>query len=115
MEKKFAKSASEMRPVAVGYGGCMVSDRIMVDGKRVGYMYRDEPHDEYDSGWCFFAGDESEEYAADPANFAIYDVNTAANYDPDITEHLEAEPPCAFERVGGIGKLVAAPHPDEED
>ena len=47
--------------------GCIATDRITVDGMPVGYMYREKPKEgawfeEYDSGWRFTAGDESDEY-----------------------------------------------------
>ena len=77
---------------------CFVTDRIMVDGCKVGYMYRDEPDDDRDSGWRFTAGDESEEYLEDPANSGIYALNTAANYDPDIIPFLTAPYGTAFMR-----------------
>ena len=60
--------------------GCIVSDRITKDGMKVGYMYRDEPNTDYpDSGWCFFAGDEDEEYSNDPNNQHVFALNTICN------------------------------------
>lgn len=64
-------------------------------------MYREEPDNEIDSGWRFMAGNESEEYMNDPDNSAIYDVNTIANYDPDIVPFLAAPLGSAFERSEG--------------
>lgn len=63
-------------------------------------MYKEEPDDEIDSGWRFFAGDEDDEYVNDADKSGIYDVNTIANYDPAITPHLECDFDTAFERVG---------------
>lgn len=96
--KTFHLSAEQIKPIAIGYGSCFASDRITVDGARVGYCYREEPDGVTDNGWRFFAGDESQAYADDPENFAIYDVNTIANYDPSITTILEAPVGSAFER-----------------
>jgi hypothetical protein len=96
--KRFRVPASAIRPLAEGRGSCFASDRITVDGKRVGFMYREAPHDAIDSGWHFFSGEETQEYADEPANFAIYDVNTIANYDPSIIAHLEAPIGSAFGR-----------------
>jgi len=45
-------------------------------------MYREAPYNSIDSGWHFFAGDETQEYTDNARNFEIYDVNTIANYDP---------------------------------
>jgi hypothetical protein len=104
-DKTFRLSADQIMPMAVGHGSCLASDRITVDGAAVGYCYREDPDTPEDSGWRFFAGDESQEYTDDPDRFAIYDVNTIANYDPDITALLEAPYGSAFER-GGSGRFV---------
>jgi len=47
-------------------------------------MYREPPRNTFDSGWSFFAGDETQGYCDNPENLALYDVNTIANYDPEI-------------------------------
>jgi len=111
MEKVFRKAAHEIKPLATGLGSCFASDRITVDGMTVGYMYRESPDGDIDSGWRFLAGDESDEYSADPSHFAIYDVNTIANYDPTIIALLENPPPCAFERDASSEQLVSVPPP----
>ncbi len=110
--KSFRLSADQIKPIAVGFGACDASDRITVDGARVGYCYKEEPDGGPDSGWRFFAGDESQAYADDPNNFAMYDVNTIANYDPSITAVLEAPQGSAFERDAD-GQLVAVPYDNE--
>lgn len=110
--KPFRKAAGTFEPIAVGFGSCYATDRITVDGCRVGYMYREAPDGDSpnyaDSGWRFFAGDESDEYCSDPANFEIYDVNTIANYDAEITPHLHAEFGSAFARETN-GGFVSVP------
>lgn len=77
---------------------CFVTDRIMVDGAKVGYMYREEPDNEQDSGWRFTAGDEDEEYMDNPDNFDIYHLNSVCNYDPEITPFLDSVYGTAFIR-----------------
>lgn len=42
----------------------------------------------------------------DPDHHTIYDVNTIANYDPDIIPLLDAPVGSAFERKGGKGLFV---------
>lgn len=64
----------------------------------MGFMYREDSQDPIDSGWHFFSGDESQEYADDPTNYEIYDVNTIANYDPSIIPYLDAPAGSAFGR-----------------
>lgn len=98
MKKPFKLRADQIVPLAYGHGACTATDRITVDGKRVGYMYREEPRHRDDSGWSFFAGDESDEYANNPANLAIYDVNTIANYDPEIIPFLDKPAGTAWAR-----------------
>jgi hypothetical protein len=106
LHKKFFLDRSQLRRLIPNMGGCYASDRIMVDGLKVGYMYREAPNSEVDSGWRFMAGDETQEYADDPDNWAIYEVNTVCNYDPEIIPHLETSPPCAFARDPNTGRFV---------
>ena len=82
-------------------GTCIASDMITVDGKEVRYMYREEPIKDSDSGWRFFSGEESQEYADNENNFSYYNINTIANYDPLILDYLEAEIGTSFEREEG--------------
>lgn len=61
-----------------------------------------------DTGWRFLAGTESQEYADDPSNFDVYDINTIANYDPDVIAFLDEPVGSAFVRDPLTGPL----HPD---
>lgn len=75
-----------------GARNCFATNRIIVEGKKIGFMYRDIPKKgKDDSGWRFIAGDESSEYMADEKNFGLYDLNLLCNYDPDIIPFLNAE------------------------
>ncbi|HIT18396.1 MAG TPA: DUF2185 domain-containing protein, partial [Candidatus Fimivivens faecavium] len=106
--KQFAKSPDEIEQLLDWDGpeGCIASDRILVDGERVGYCYREEPDEGVpDSGWRFLAGDESEEYLDDPRHSGVYALNTLCNYDPDILPLLEEPVGSAFAR-GRDGKFV---------
>ena len=86
--KKYKLSKEQIIDLVKGYGGCLASDKITVDGNPVGFMYREEPCFENDSGWRFLAGTEDDEYMDVPENSAIYDVNTIANYDRTIIPYL---------------------------
>lgn len=87
---------------AKGNGGCIASNRITVDGQRVGYMYRELGDSSFpDSGWRFFAGDEDEEYTDNPDNFHIFDLNTICNYDHSIMEFLDSPFGSAYIRKNG--------------
>ena len=100
MAKRFKIAASQFKPIAVGYGSCIASDYIAVEGRPVGFAYREEPSDCIDSGWRFMSGDEDEKFLDNPDYFQIYDVNTIANYDPLITSFLESPIGSEFVRDG---------------
>ena len=107
--KKYKLRSDQIKKLVEGLGACFASDRILVDGQKVGYMYREipDPKKEYpDSGWTFMAGDETQEYADNPDNWAIYNVNTVCNYDSEIIPDLEARPPIAFGRDPKTGQFV---------
>ena len=106
MNKIYKLSADEIKNLAVGYGTCIATDMITVQGHKVGFMYREESSFDQDSGWRFTAGIESQEYMDNPDNHAFYDINTVANYDSDITEYLESTVDSSFER-NDSGCLVA--------
>jgi hypothetical protein len=101
MQKIFRLSPDQIRELAPGLGGCLASDRIVVDGCPVGYMYREAPINPQDSGWRFLAGDEDDAYMANDAHHGVYDVNTIVNYCPDILPFIDAESGSAFERDDG--------------
>jgi hypothetical protein len=112
--KRFWLPASAIRPLATGRGSCIASDLITVEGRPVCYMYREVPDNSVDSGWRFFSGDESQEYTDEASNFAMYDVNTIANYDPDIIEYLDSPSGSAFGRERG-GKFERESMPGDSD
>lgn len=86
--KAFKLSKEEIKVIAPGHGYCFATDKITVDGEKVRYMDREQPDRSDDSGWRFYSGTESQEYANDPNNTMIYDVNTIANYDKTIVDFL---------------------------
>jgi hypothetical protein len=103
--KRLAIPGDTIMPLAEGRGGCIASDRITVDGCAVGYMYREEPDNDLDSGWRFLAGDESSACMDEATNHAVYDVNTIANMDRDIIAHLDAPAGSAFARMAPGGPI----------
>jgi hypothetical protein len=104
-DKAFKIPAAQIRRLIANMGRCFASDRITVDGAPVGYMYREQPDRDVDSGWRFFAGDESQAYTGTPDNFGIYEVNTICNYDPAIIPFLDAPVGSAFGRVPGTDRF----------
>jgi hypothetical protein len=106
-EKKFKLSGDQIKELIVSIGSCFASDKITVDGLPIGYMYRESPNFPEDSGWRFFSGTEDQEYADDPENLMIYDVNTIANYDPNIIPYLDMEIGIQLERMDdGTFKII---------
>ena len=80
-------------------GGCIVSKQIE-EGRAIGYMYRDEDTSDKwpDTGWRFFAGDETDEYVNNPGHASIWSLNTVCNLYPDILGYVEAGGGSAFGR-----------------
>ena len=107
---KFYLSKEQIKDIyhSDGPQGCFATNRITVDGEKIGYMYREEPDldsDFPDSGWRFFAGDENEEYTDNPDNINVFSLNTICNYDSAIIPYLNAPYGSCFVRVGN--KFVA--------
>ena len=115
MKKDFNIPGSDIKRVIPYMGSCLATDHITVEGRKVGYMYREEPDDKIDSGWRFFSGEESDDYANDPANLARYDVNTICNYDPAIIPHLGSDAGRAFGRVERTNQFEEEPLDNEEE
>ena len=88
---------------------------ITVHGRKVGYMYRETPDNDSDSGWRFFAGNETQEYVDDPDNLSLYDVNTIANYDREIIPYLADPIGSAYERDTSGGGFRKTTPPEEEE
>ncbi len=89
-------------------GGCYATDKITVDGMKIGYMYREEPdevHEWVDSGWRFLSGTESQDYIEDANNTMIYNVNTIANYDKAIIPYLYMPFGSQLERIEGTNEF----------
>lgn len=107
MKKTFKLSADQVKPIATGYGGCIASDLITVEGHPVRFMYREAPANSFDSGWRFLAGLESDAYMAVTENHAVYDVNTIANYDPSIIPLLDSPAGSVYEKWPDSEQFVA--------
>ena len=104
--KEFKLNREDIRDIVPNMGGCFATDQITVDGFKVGYMYREEPDEETDSGWRFFSGTETQEYADNPDNIMFYAVNTIANYDNAIIPYLDSPYGSEFERVDNTDNFI---------
>ena len=111
-----AEDMKNLLPGWEGPTGCIATNRITVEGCKVGYCYREKPDGDWDSGWRFTAGDESDTYMDDPNNAGIYSLNTICNDDPDIIPLLNTPAPCAFERDGnGMFQQIKDWKPENEE
>lgn len=98
--KKFLIKPEDIEDLVKIKGYCYVTDKITVEGMKVGFMYREKPYEKEDSGWRFLSGTETEEYLDDPSNMMIFAVNTVANYDPAIIPYLKSAIGSEWERNG---------------
>jgi hypothetical protein len=102
MEKKgLLIRAEDIKDLVPHMGFSIASNAIIIDGEKIGFMYRENPDSNEDSGWRFLSGNESQEYVDDESNSKIMDVNTMANYDPAIIPYLKHPFGTELERVEG--------------
>lgn len=75
-----------------GPNGSLVTDKVLVDGHKVGYCYREKPkgQDFWDSGWRFTAGDESAEEICDKSKISICSLNEVAAIDDEVKILLDS-------------------------
>ena len=110
-ENNFKISPEQIKDIIKPMGFCMVSNKITVDGEKVGFMYREKPDIDItvDSGWRFLSGTEDDDYMDDPDNSTICDVNTVANYDQAIIPYLDRPVGTEMERVEGKDEFRIIP------
>lgn len=86
---------------------CYATRRILKDGARVGYLYREAPEGPQDSGWRFTANDESDTYMSDPNNSAKVSLGVLLSFDDSCLALLDESPGSAFARDDDTGEFVA--------
>ena len=79
-------------------GVCLASAYIMQDGKPVGFMYREKPEEELDSGWRFLSGEEDDAYLDNEDNYGVYDIEAVILVDPAIKQYLKLPYGAELER-----------------
>jgi hypothetical protein len=65
---------------------CFVTHRVLEDGQKPRYVYREAPDREDDSGWRYLAGDESDEYMDNAQNTFYIAVGKVLNLDRTLIE-----------------------------
>lgn len=90
--------------------GFVLATKMLVDGKRkVCYMYREDPTNPQDSGWRFFCGEEDDNYANNPDNIAIYDINTILEIDKSVLPYLNCPAGISLEWEDKDATFVISP------
>jgi hypothetical protein len=77
---------------------CFVTNRVLREGAKVGYLYREEPDEERDSGWRFTANDESDEYMANVDKIAYVSLGLVLSHDDSFIGLLGAPSGSSFAR-----------------
>jgi hypothetical protein len=85
---------------------CYATRRILKDGQRVGYLYREAPEGPQDSGWRFTANDESDAYMSDPNNSAKVSLGVLLSFDDTCLDLLDQPEGAAFARDETSGEFV---------
>lgn len=75
---------------------CFVTNNILYDGDLVGYLYREGPDRDDDSGWRFTTGYESDEYMDDFDNFSYVSLGAVLKQDDSIILFLDRETGSSF-------------------
>ncbi|UOO82976.1 DUF2185 domain-containing protein [Uruburuella testudinis] len=88
---KFASALS------TALGRCIATKTVSEQGEPVGFMYREAPVFENDSGWRFFSGEESDEYTDNPDNFTVYSVGDITRSNPAVSEFINQPEGSAWE------------------
>jgi hypothetical protein len=87
---------------------CYVTNRVLQEGCRAGYLYREEPDREDDSGWRITANDESEDYMDDSKNIAYVSLGAVLSCDDSFRDLLDAAAGSAFMRDENTGQFASA-------
>ncbi|WP_158825014.1 immunity protein Imm33 domain-containing protein [Mucilaginibacter lacusdianchii] len=82
---------------------CFVSNHIMLEGYKVGRLYREELDEKEYTGWIFMSGYETQEYVDDPNNLQYIAIGTVLNLDDSFIHLLEAPIGSEFERDKATG------------
>jgi len=75
---------------------CIVTNNILYEGQPIGYLYREEPYKDDDSGWRFTTGNETDEYMDDPNNSSYVSLGAVLRKDDSCLPLLEREEGVAF-------------------
>tara|TARA_R110001592_G_scaffold97519_1_gene279368 strand:+ start:2648 stop:3259 length:612 start_codon:yes stop_codon:yes gene_type:complete len=77
---------------------CFVTNNILYEGESVGYLYRESPDDESDSGWRLSTGLESEEYMDNADNISYVSLGAVLREDDSFVDLLDNDIGVEFGR-----------------
>jgi hypothetical protein len=69
-----------------------VSRRLHEQDTRPGFVYREPPDDDDDSGWRALVGDESQDEVDDPGSILVHPVGFMLDRWPELRAVLETDP-----------------------
>jgi hypothetical protein len=82
---------------------CFVTKRVLDEGYKVGYLYREKPDEEQDSGWRMTSNTESDEYMDDANNLAYVSLGAVLGRDDSFIDLLDQPTGSAFARDAHTG------------
>lgn len=86
---------------------CFVTRKVLYDGDKAGYLYREQPDEEGDSGWRIMAGNESEQYMNEQENIFYVSLGAVLNNDDSFVHLLDSPTGSAFELDKEAGEFIA--------
>ena len=98
--KKYKLDSNDIKKLIEFNGGCIATDKITVDGMKVGYMYREKPSIKDDSGWRFFKGNEDESFTENADNFRIFTLSSLIDMDDSVVDYLQMNEGTSLIRIG---------------
>ena len=84
---------------------CFVTNNILYDGAKIGYLYRENPDYEDDSGWRIMPADVSDEYLNNPENSSYVSLGAVLTRDDSIVDILDTPVGWAFTKQPGQKKF----------
>ncbi len=88
------------------YKRCFVTTAILYEGARIGYLYREAPDNEEDSGWRILSGDEAEEYMDNIDNIHIVSLGAVLSVDDSFISLLDSDECSEYVFDQELGEFV---------
>lgn len=87
---------------------CFVTKRVLDEGYKVGYLYREAPDEERDSGWRITSNTETDEYMGNTDNIAYVSLGLVLSKDDSFVDLLDHPAGSAFVRDAHAEKFTPA-------